>query len=240
MPFDAKKCKLLSSASSPSAISISNFPVKAVTAYKDLGLFINTSLTWDEHIQYKSSKAIKDFFMIKRNSANLSMRSKVNLYKTMILAFITYASQCWYTTTTLLHTLEALQRRVGKWITFDDDPRRDLISTNLLPLSLYLQLLDLMMLSKIINGDCDINYFRFVTVTNEPNSICSTRLGLRTRFIIEKPRTRKEEQCFWYRTTATANRIATAVDFFNTNTINLKARNIKYMWHYFLTSIPRK
>ena len=53
MPFNAMKCKLLSSPGSPSAISISNFPVMAVTTYKDLGLFINTSLTWDEHIQYK-------------------------------------------------------------------------------------------------------------------------------------------------------------------------------------------
>ena len=53
------------------------------------------------------------------------------------------------------------------------------------------------MLSKIINGGCDIIYSRFVTVTNEPNSIYPTRLGLRTRFSIEKSRTRKEEQCFW-------------------------------------------
>ena len=52
-----------------------------------------------------------------------------------------------------------------------------------------------------------------------------------TRFIIEKLRTRKEEQSFWYRTPATANRIATAVDFFNA--AKLKARIINYMWHYF-------
>ena len=30
---------------------------------------------------------------------------------------------------------------------------------------------------KIINGGCDINYSRFVTVTNEPNSIYPTRIG---------------------------------------------------------------
>ena len=130
--------------------------------------------------------------MIKRNSANLSMIGKENLYKTMILPIITYASQSWYSTTTSLRTLEALQRRVVKWIKFDDDHPRGLILTNLLPLSLYLQLLDLMMLSKIINGGCDINYSRFVTVANEPNSIYPTRLDLRTRFIIERTRTRKE------------------------------------------------
>ena len=128
--------------------------------------------------------------MIKRNSANLSMIGKVNLYKTIILPIITYASQCWYATTTSLRKLEALQRRVVKWITFDDH-RRGLISTNLLHLSLYLQLLDLMMLSKIINGGCDITYSRFVTVTNELNSTYPTRLGLRTRFIIEKPPNQK-------------------------------------------------
>ena len=166
---------------------------------------------------------------------NLSMIGKVNLYKTMILPIITYASQGWFATTTSLRTLEALQRRVVKWITFNDDHHRCLISTNLLPLSLYLQLLDLMMLSKIINGGCDINYSRFVTVTNEPNSIYPTRLGLRTRFIIEKPRTRNK-QCFWYRARAIANRIATAVDFFNA--VNLRARIIKYV-AFFLISIPK-
>ena len=170
--------------------------------------------------------------MIKRNSANQSMIGKVNLYKTNILPIITYASQCWYATTTSLRTLEALQRRVVKWIMFDDDHRRVLISTNLLRLSLYLQLLDLMLLSKIVNGSCDINYSRFVTVANEPNSIYPTRLGLRTRFIFEKSRTRKEKQCFSYSAPATANRIATAVDF--CHAVNLKARIIKYMWHYFL------
>ena len=82
---------------------------------------------------------------------------------------------------------------------------------------------------EIINGGYDINYSRFVTVTNEANSIYPTRLR---RFIIEKPRTRKEEQCVWYRAPATANRIATAVDFFNA--VNLEARIIKYMWQYFL------
>ena len=85
--------------------------------------------------------------MTKRNSANLSMISKVNLYKTMILPIVTYASQCWYATSTSLRKLEALQKRVVEWITFDDDHRRGLISTNL---SLYLQLLDLMILPKII------------------------------------------------------------------------------------------
>ena len=232
IPFNADKCKLLSSAITPSVISISNFPVEAVASYKDLGLLINPSLTWDEHIQHKCSKAIKVFFMIKRNSANISMTGKVNLYKTMILPIITYASQCWYATTTSLRKLEALQKRVVKWITFDHDHRRGLISANLLPLSLYLQLLDLMMLSKIINGRCDIDYSRFLTITNQPNSIYPTRLGLQTRFVIEKPRTRKEDQCFWYRAPAAANRIATAVDFFNE--VNLKSRIIEYLWHHFL------
>ena len=83
------------------------------------------------------------------------------------------------------------------------------------------------MLSKVINGGCDIDYSSFVTVINKPNSIYPTRLDLRTRLAIEKPRTRKE-QCFWYRAPATVNRIATAVDFFNA--VNLEARIIKYMW----------
>ena len=51
IPFNADKCKLLSSAITPSVVSISNFPVEAVASYKDLGLLINPSLTWDEHIQ---------------------------------------------------------------------------------------------------------------------------------------------------------------------------------------------
>ena len=63
-------------------------------------------------------------------------------------------------------------------------------------------------------GGCDINCSLLVTVTNEPNSIYLTCLCSRTRFIVEKPRTR-EEQCFWCRAPVTANWIATAVDFFN-------------------------
>ena len=149
----------------------------------------------------------------------------------MILPIITYASQCWYATTTSLRKLEALRRRVVKWITFDDDHRRGLISTNRLPLSLYLQLLDLVMLSKSINNGCDINYSRFVTVTNEPKAFTLRALACELGSL-SRNHVPEKKNCFWYRAPATANRIATAVDFFNA--VNLKARIIKYMWHYFL------
>ena len=53
---------------------------------KDLGLLVDSGLRWKTHIEKACSKANAVFFQIKRNVSNLSMKTKLELYKSMIVS----------------------------------------------------------------------------------------------------------------------------------------------------------
>ena len=59
--------------------------LKLVTKQKDLGVVIEDSLKWHEHIAEKCHKAISVLMMIKRNCGVVSLECKKNLYRTMVL-----------------------------------------------------------------------------------------------------------------------------------------------------------
>ena len=63
----------------------------------------------------------------------------------------------------ILRALEGIQRRVTKWIAGTDTYVIRLRTLNLLPLSLFLQLTDLLMLSRIVSGFTDIAWQEHVT-----------------------------------------------------------------------------
>ena len=53
---------------------------------KDLGLLVDSGLRWKSHIEKACSKANAVFFQIKRNVSNLSMKTKLELYKSTIVS----------------------------------------------------------------------------------------------------------------------------------------------------------
>ena len=54
--------------------------------------------------------------MIKRNTNNLSRTAKLNLYKSMVIPVLTYASPCYGSSKYVTNELETIQKRVVKWI----------------------------------------------------------------------------------------------------------------------------
>ena len=131
--------------------------------HSDLGLLIAANLRWTQHVNRQCQNASRVFYMIKRNAPNLPPVVKVNLYKSMILPVLIYASVCWSPNIGDLKKMESFQKRVTRWILYDDNYCDRLTKLNLLPLSLYLQLTDLLMLSKIIAGKHDVDYSSCIT-----------------------------------------------------------------------------
>ena len=89
--------------------------------------------------------------MLKRNvSAKLRVSAKLNLYKNTVVAVIGYASPCWRASRGDMRKLELLQRRATKLIlpTIIDYKER-LVYLEVLPIPLYLQMLDVLTLTKI-------------------------------------------------------------------------------------------
>ena len=54
--------------------------------------------------------------MIKPNRNNLSRTAKLNLYKSMVVPVLTYASPCYGSSKYVTNELETIEKRVVKWI----------------------------------------------------------------------------------------------------------------------------
>ena len=153
--FNVDKCVAMtfSRSSSLKDCQFVGAPIVFAQEHKDLGLYIADNLNWDAHVEEKCSKANKVFSMMKGNSPHISVKSKLNLYKTMVLPIMMYASCCWHASVRSMRILEAVQKRVTMWILpHCENYKERLLFLNLLPVSLYLQLTDLLMLSKLIAG----------------------------------------------------------------------------------------
>ena len=131
--------------------------------------------------------------MIKRIVSNIPYRSKLGLYKSMIVPRVLYASCCFGLSMFVSRQLESLQRIV-QWILGENFSYKEaLYKLKLLPLTMYLQLNDVLMLSKLIQGHYHVDDSRL------PGMIFSVRGEL--KFKSERPSKSQLQQAFFYRTT---------------------------------------
>ena len=124
---------------------------------EDLGITMNDSLTWKEHVELRTRNANKYFHQIKRNTSYLlTVTAKLNLYKSTIIPILIYGSNCYMPSKSDMRLLEKSQEKVSKWILPNLDYCERLRSLNLLPLNYYIVLTDLLLLSKLVK-----NYYAF-------------------------------------------------------------------------------
>ena len=124
---------------------------------EDLGITMNDSLIWKEHIELRTRKANKFFHQIKRNTSNLmTVTAKLNFYKSTLISILIYGSTFYMPSKFDMRLPKKSQEKVSKWIlpniNYCERPR----SLNLLPLNYYIVLTDLLLLSKLVN-----NYYAF-------------------------------------------------------------------------------
>ena len=63
---------------------------------RDVGLMIDESLNWTEHVKVRVGKAAKSFFLLRRSTSPIiCTQSKAHLYRTIITASLLFASECW-------------------------------------------------------------------------------------------------------------------------------------------------
>ena len=118
------------------------------------------------HIDKAGLKANKTFFAIKRNISKLNRVSKLNLFKSMIIPVILYASPEFGLNKYKMSELETIQRRTVKWIYVNSvSYKENLKVLRILPLAMFFQLNNLLLLSKLILGryeacNLDISFYR--------------------------------------------------------------------------------
>ena len=190
---------------------------------RDVGLFMDESLNWNEHVKVRVGMARKSFFRLRRSTSPIiCTKSKVDLYRSIISMSMLSASECWELRKTNFEIIEKFNKKVLKWICGNLDYKDALIKSNLLP-PLYIKVLkDLLLFSNILEGRYNVDFSKEFNITNS---------GRRRRVVLPDTRFEIQRQNFWYRTGFRINVVQRALDFFNPE--NLKNKLIEHMWSYF-------
>ena len=123
---------------------------------KDLGIYVSHDLTWKTHIEERLKKANKVLYLLRRNIApQVRQEIKLGLYRSLILPALLYGSACTNPNRGELQQLEIFQKKVVKWILGQKvmPYPNQLRPLNILPLPMFMQLNDILLLSKLTEDD---------------------------------------------------------------------------------------
>ena len=162
LQFNLDKCHILPFRPTDSSFVLNSATLENVSNEKDLSVIVSSDLSWTYHIRKQCRKV---FFLIRRNiSSSVSVDARLNLYKSMIVHVLTYNSPVWFANMSNQKSLESVQRRVTQWIlSYQTESYFERMKTlNILPITLRLQICDLLTFSKIVSNHYDFDWFAHV------------------------------------------------------------------------------
>ena len=173
---------------------------------------ISANLNWSENLKTRISKTMKTWFMIKRNtSKELPMTTKIHLYRAVLCPILLFGSECWGLKRSEFSTIEKLNKRILKWITFCEDYKEAIQRSNLLPPLYYKVLKDLLLFHSIVSGKYAVDFSKHLTIQWS---------GRQTWIRLPEIRYEAQRQNFWYRTGFRINIIQQSTNFLNCKTLN--------------------
>ena len=91
--------------------------LKTVTSTKLLGVYIDSNLTWDIHVDYVKKKVCKRLGLLNRVKEFMTRTARINYYNAVIQPIMDYGSLVWGTTTLAnIDTIVRLQKRAARLI----------------------------------------------------------------------------------------------------------------------------
>ena len=201
--------------------------LSTVDTQKDLGLMVSSNLNWNENCSRRASKAIKAFYQIKRSLTNkCTIQTKLNAYTGYVLQVATNASQAWYPSRNNMDQLERVQKLATKWILCTNSHYKDrLAKLKLLPLSLYIEMHDILMLLALIENKYDVNLKKATYGTCE-----TTRQSNRGEFNLTKTRLQKTDENFFRRTKTLYNCLIRTCSEFKENPNKSSLTNVYFKY----------
>ena len=207
--FNESKCSLLSIVSSVSPdhsdnhteYLINGLPISSCYQQRDLGILISSDLSWCHHISKITSKAYKILGLLRRTfcSSN-NVATKKMLYISLVRSQLLYGSQVWRPLQVKdINPLESLQRRATKYILNDysSDYRSRLITLNLLPISMLLELNDLCFFVRSIKNSSPNNSFNISEYVSFSRN--HTRSGTHRKLVQSSIRHNRDKQFYFNR-----------------------------------------
>ena len=192
---------------------------------ENLGIHASDNLTWKTHIEERLRKAKKVLYFLRKNVAvKVQTLSKLGLYKSLILPVLLYGFSYIFTSRIDLHQLENFQRNVVRWI--NGKKTKNYLSQlrilNILPLAMFLQLNDILLLSKITHEEMATS----IGLPKRPE----IRRRQREIFKLWRTQTEKARSDFVFRSCRFVNRLDDTLDFKNPQ--EQKNRFLKLLWKF--------
>jgi hypothetical protein len=89
--------------------------IETVTQEKDIGVIIDSELTFENHLCEKVKKATSIFAVMRRTFKHLDTKSFLVIYKTLVRTHLDYASSVWAPyKMKYIEKIESVQKRVTK------------------------------------------------------------------------------------------------------------------------------
>ena len=190
----------------------------------DLGSQLTGTLKAAKHLESRLAKAHRTFGSLKRIlSKNMETRVEFCAYKSRNLPLITFASSTWHPSRGSMRLMKCFQKRSLKWITGYRNASyfEKMVFLRLLPLPMFLQLKDLLLLSKLYHDK--ENALPLIKTYEHQYGRVKSRL-----FKIPKLRTEKFRENFYFRTAKVASNLPEEIDF--SQPLGLKRRILSFMW----------
>ena len=224
MSIAAEKCCYIAFKGQSLSLTMNNTTLEQSTKLTDLGVQLTGTLIAAKHLESRLAKANRTFGFLKRNlSKNMETRVKFCAYKSLILPLITFASSTWHPSRGSLRLMECFQKHALKWITGNRNTSyfENMVSLRSFPLPMFLQLNDLLLLSKLYHDK--ENALPLIETNEHQNGRVKSRL-----FKIPKLRTEKFRENFYFRTAKVANNLPEEIDF--SRPLGLKRLILSFMW----------
>ena len=224
--FNYKKCSFtqfaFGSRVEEIVLSLENNLIQEKRVVKHLGLTIVDTLNWIKNVRNRIAKAMKAFYLIRRNtSCQISMKTKVHLYRAIISPTLMFASECWELKRNKYQIVERFNKKVMKWMTNRNCYKEAIVQSNKLP-PLYFKVLKDLLFSSIVSGKYDVDLRNYYVIQ---------WAGRRSRVILPEIRYEAQRLNFWYGTGFRVNILQRKINFFDN--INLKGRLLELMWKFF-------
>lgn len=196
MNFNASKCKILTISRSHAPIkfdyNLDGSILENVGSFKDLGVILDQSLSFKQHITAISSKSNQMNGIVKRSVGFGAPRHvKLKLYKTLVRPTAEYSSQVWspFMKNEIL-LIENVQRSMTRFILGEHDLSYSerCQTLELLPLSYRREIADLIFCFKCLNGFIDVDFSDELCVLTPNSFLRSSQNGL----LLKENRTRTE------------------------------------------------
>ena len=171
MDFNIDRCNVLSTRNNLPFIfeyTILDKPLQRVQHMRDLGVLINTNLTWGTHCRGLINKCNRTMDMIKRAVGfNAPVDVTTSLYRTLVRSNLEHCSSVWSPSTVSdTKAIESIQRAATRYILNYPEIKYDQRCTmlNLHPLSYRREITDLLYVFKCNKGYYDVAWHNNIVV----------------------------------------------------------------------------